>query len=88
MKNEISKKEMQWRIYIEAKEAVLGGPRTQWAPQFIKKNGCGITITRNAFNKNLIKLLIWFGYGVVGAPRRITVAWGLPRPKSGPEEMR
>jgi len=23
----------QWRIYIEAKEAVLGGPRTQWAPQ-------------------------------------------------------
>jgi len=31
MKNEISKKEMQWRIYIEAKEAVLGGP------QFIKK---------------------------------------------------
>jgi len=31
---------MEWeqcRIYIEAKEAVLGGPRTQGAPKFIKK---------------------------------------------------
>jgi len=29
----------QWRIYIEAKEAVLGGPQTQRAPQIynIKK---------------------------------------------------
>jgi len=27
----------QWRIYIEAKEAVLGGPRIQGAPKFIKK---------------------------------------------------
>jgi len=28
----------QWRIYIEAKEAVLGGPWTQGAPKFtIKK---------------------------------------------------
>jgi len=41
----------QWRIYVKAKEAVLGGPRTQGAPQ-VKKKGCGITITR------LIKLLI------------------------------
>jgi len=28
---------IQWRIYIEAKEAVLGGPRTQGAPKFIKE---------------------------------------------------
>jgi len=28
----------QCRIYIEAKEAVLGGPRTQGAPKFIKEN--------------------------------------------------
>jgi len=29
---------LQWRIYIyiEAKEAVVGGPRTQGAPKFIK----------------------------------------------------
>jgi len=27
----------QWRIYIEAKEVVLGGPRTQGAPQIYKK---------------------------------------------------
>jgi len=27
----------QCRIYIEAKEAVLGGPRTQGTPKFIKK---------------------------------------------------
>jgi len=26
-----------------------------------------------------------FGYGAVGAPRGITVAWGLTRPKSGPD---
>jgi len=25
-----------------------------------------------------------FGYGAVGAPRGITVAWSLTRPKSGP----
>jgi len=50
----------QWRIYIEAKEAVLGGPRTQRAPQIYKKNknGCRITIQRNAFNKIVLKLLI------------------------------
>jgi len=41
----------QWRIYIEAKEAVLRGPRTQGAPNIYKKKGCGITIMRNAFNK-------------------------------------
>jgi len=28
---------MQWRIYIEAKEAVLGDPRTQGAPQIKRK---------------------------------------------------
>jgi len=28
---------MQWRIYIEAKEAVLGVPRTQRDPQIYKK---------------------------------------------------
>jgi len=28
---------MQWQIYIEAKEAVLGGPRTQGAPQIYNK---------------------------------------------------
>jgi len=27
----------QWRIYIEAKEAVLGGPRTPRAPQIYNK---------------------------------------------------
>jgi len=43
------------RIYIEAKEAVLGGPDSR-APQIYKKNGCGITITRRAFNKILTKL--------------------------------
>jgi len=32
----------------------------------------------------LIKLMIAFGYEVVGAPRRITAAWGLTIPKSGP----
>jgi len=31
-----------------------------------------------------MKLLIQFGYGAVGAPGVITVAWGLTRPKSGP----
>jgi len=52
--------EDQCRIYIEAKEAVLGDPRTQGAPKFIKENlnGCKITITRNMFNQILIKLLI------------------------------
>jgi len=37
----------QWRIYIEAKKAVLGGPQTQGALNF-KKNGWGITITHCA----------------------------------------
>jgi len=49
---------VQWRIYIEAKEAVFGGHRTQEAPQIYKKNGCGMTITQNAFNKILTTLLI------------------------------
>jgi len=34
----------QWQIYMEAKEAVLGGPRLKGPPKF-KKNGWGITIT-------------------------------------------
>jgi len=31
-----------------------------------------------------MKLLIYFEYGAERAPRGITVAWGLTRPKSGP----
>jgi len=79
----------QCRFYIEAKEAVqkkqcLGAPGLKGPPNLYKKNCCRITITRNAFNKMLIQLLIKFGYGAVGAPRGITVAWGLTRPKFGP----
>jgi len=35
LKTESYQKRMQWRIYIEAKEAVLGGHQTQGAPKFI-----------------------------------------------------
>jgi len=75
----------QWQIYIEAKEAVLGAPRYQGGPQiYILKKCCRIMIQRKAFNKMLMKLFIYFGYGAFGAPGGITVAWGLTRPKSGP----
>jgi len=49
----------QWRIYIQAKEAVLGGPRTQGAPQIYNlKNVCRIMIQQNAFDPISMKLLI------------------------------
>jgi len=75
---------MQCRIYLEAKEAVLRGPRTQGATKFINKIIKWLQNNDNAFDNILIKLLIYFGYGAVGDPRGITVAWGLTRPKSGP----
>jgi len=68
----------QWQIYIEAKEAVLGGPRTQGAPQ-VQKKGCRITIVRNAFNKIIDIVGVCGGWGPA-----ITVAWGLTRPIFGP----
>jgi len=69
-----------------SKRSSAWGPPDSRGPKFIKKskNGSRITITRNTFNNMLIKLLIYFEYGAVGAPRGITVAWGLTRPKSGP----
>jgi len=70
---------VQWRIYIEAKEAVLGGPRTQGASKFIKKNCFGITIMQNAFNKIIDIVGVWGGWDPT-----ITVAWSLTIPKSGP----
>jgi len=66
---------------------VLGAPRTQGASKFIKinKNVCRITITRNAFNNILIKLLIAYNLGMGRLGTHVeSVAWGLTRPKSGP----
>jgi len=51
----------QWRNYIEAKEAVLGGPRTQGAPTIYKK------IKRWRKLKNNGTISKKKGYGAVGA---------------------
>jgi len=57
---------------------VLGGPRLKGPTKFRKK-GCGITITQNTFNQIIDTFGVWGGWGAT-----ITVAWGLTRPKSGP----
>jgi len=70
----------QWRIYIEAKEAVLGGPRSKGAaPNYLK-----IQLIYGEKYKILGPLVkkeigLWGGWGPT-----ISVAWGLTRPKSGP----
>jgi len=51
----------QWRIYIEAKEAVLGGPRTHRAPQIYKRKCKKYKIIGPLVKKK--------GYGAFGTPQ-------------------
>jgi len=57
----------------------------------MNKNGYRIKMWESKFNQNFNKMIdihVVFGYVTVGAPRGITVAWGLTIPNSGPAWQR